>query len=55
MIPLTNEEEKIHRKQKVSYICKKGFSTDDDDSKKYYKVRDHCHFTRKYRDIIFPI
>ena len=27
----------------------KGFSTDDDDNKKYYKVRDHCHFTGKYR------
>ena len=23
MIPLTNEEKKIHRKQKVCYICKK--------------------------------
>ena len=33
MIPLTKEEKKIHREQKVCYICKKGFSTDDD--KKY--------------------
>ena len=49
MIPLTNEEIKIHWEQKVSYICKKGFSTDDDDNKKYYKVKDHCHFTGKYR------
>ena len=49
MIPLTNEEKKIHRQQKVSHICKKGFSTDDDDSKKYYKVIDHCYFTGKYR------
>ena len=24
------------------YICKKGFSADDD-NKKYHKVRDHCH------------
>ena len=29
MIPLTNEEKKLHHKQKVCYICKKGFSTDD--------------------------
>ena len=36
MIPLTKEEKKIHREQKVCYICKKGFSTDDDDNKKYY-------------------
>ena len=47
IIPLTNEEKKIHRKQKVSYISKKGFRTDDDDNKKYFKVRDHCHYTGK--------
>ena len=47
MILLTNEKKKIHRKQKVCYICKKRFGTDDDDddNKKYYTVRDHCHFT----------
>ena len=33
MIPLTNEENKLHRKQKVCYICKKWFSTDDDNKK----------------------
>ena len=48
MIPLTKEEKKIHREQKVCYICKKGFSTDDN-NKKYYKVRDHCHYTGNYR------
>ena len=48
VIPLTKEENKIHREQKVCYICKKGFSTDDD-NKKYFKVRDHCYFTGKYR------
>ena len=31
MIPLTK---KIHREQKVCYIYKKKFSTDDDDNKK---------------------
>ena len=30
MISLTNEEKDIRREQKVCYICKKGFSTDDD-------------------------
>ena len=30
MIPLTNEENKSYKTQKVCYICKKGFSTDDD-------------------------
>ena len=49
MISLTNEEKKIHHEQKVCYICKKEFSTNDDDNKKYFKVRDHCHYTGKYR------
>ena len=30
MIPLTKEEKKMHNEQKVCYICKKRFSTDDD-------------------------
>ena len=48
MVPLTKEEKKIHRRQKKCYICKKRFSTDDN-NKKYHKVRDHCHYTGKYR------
>ena len=48
MIPLTNEGKKEHCEQKVCYICKKGFNTDDD-NKKYHKVRDHCHYAGKYR------
>ena len=46
MIPLTKKEEKHHNKQKVCYICKKEFNKDD---KKHYKVKDHCHYTGKYR------
>ena len=39
-------EEKVHyNKQKVGYICKKEFDND----KKQQKVRDHCHYTGKYR------
>ena len=48
MIPLTKKEEKMHNKQKVSYICKKVFSADDN-NKNYFKVRDRCHYTGKYR------
>ena len=48
MIPLTKEEEKNHNKQEVCHICKKGFGTNDS-NKKYHKVRDHCHYTGKYR------
>ena len=48
MIPLAKKEEKMHNKQKACYICKKRFSIDDD-NKKYHKVRNHCHYTEKYR------
>ena len=30
MIPVTDEENKSYEKQKVCYICKKEFTTDDD-------------------------
>ena len=43
MIPLTTKEERDYYKQKICYICKKEFD------KKNYKVRDHCHYTGKYR------
>ena len=38
--------------QKVCYICKNIFSTDKNDEnvfKLYHKVRDHFHYTRKFR------
>ena len=43
MIPLTTEEKIYHNEQEICYICKKEFD------KKNYKVRDHCHYTGKYR------
>ena len=46
MIPLTKKEEENYNNQKVCYICKKGFDKSD---KKHHKVRDHCHYTGKYR------
>ena len=46
MIPLTKKEEKNHNNQKVCYIRKKEFDTSD---KKHHKVRDHCHYSGKYR------
>ena len=43
MIPLTKEEEEDnYDKKNICYICKKYFNND-------MKVRDHCHFTDKYR------
>ena len=52
MIPLTDEENELYEMQKVCYICKKIFSTDKNDKnvfKLYHKVRDHCHYTGKFR------
>ena len=54
MIPLKNKENKIHREQKVYYICKKRFSADNG-NKKYHKVRNHCHYTGKYRGAVDDI
>ena len=54
MIPLTKKEEKHHNKQKVCYICKKEFNTDDID-KKHIKVKDHCHYAGKYRGVAHNI
>ena len=45
-IPLTKKQEENDNNEKVCYICKKEFDKSD---KKHYKVRDHCHYTGKYR------
>ena len=56
IIPLTKEEKINYNDQKVCYICKKEFDTTDTtkssslEHKKHHKVRDHCHYTGKYRD-----
>ena len=50
MIRLTEEENKSYKKQKVCYICKKEFSTNDD-----HKVRGHCHYTGKFRGVAHNI
>ena len=46
MTPLTMKEKIYHNEQEICYICKKEFNNDD---KKSYKVRDHCHYTGKYK------
>ena len=47
IIPLTEEEKINYNDQKVCYICKKEFDTID--KVRDHKVRDHCHYTGKYR------
>ena len=43
---LTTKEEICYNKQKICYICKNEFDNND---KKQQKVKDHCHYTGKYR------
>ena len=52
MIPLTKKEEENYNNQKVCYICKKEFDKSD---KKHHKVRDHCHYSGKYREAAHDI
>ena len=54
MMPLTDEENKSYKKQKICSILKKEFSTDND-NKKYHKVRDHCRYTEKFRRAVRDI
>ena len=55
MTLLTTEEKIYRNKQKICYICKKEFNNNDTtkssslERKKQQKVRDHCHYTGKYR------
>ena len=52
IIPLTDEGKEVHENQKICYICEKEFCTDKNNEKEFklkQKVRDHCHYTGKYR------
>ena len=52
MIPFTDKEKETHENQKICYICDQEFRTDENNKKEFklnQKVRDHCHYTGKYR------
>ena len=51
MIPLTCEESKSYKEQEARHICKEKFCMDKDDEnyENKRKVKDHCHYTRKFR------
>ena len=51
MIPLTDKENKSYEKQKVCYICKIEFNANENNKNafNYQKVRDHCHYTERFR------
>ena len=46
MIPLIDEDIKFYEEQKNCHICKEGICDDENDKN---KVRDHCHYTEKFR------
>ena len=52
MIPLTDNENKSYEEQEKCHICQKEFCYDKNEKMKfklYKKVRDHCHYTGKFR------
>ena len=54
MIPLTDKEKESYENQKIFHICDKEFCTDKN-NKEFtlkQKVRDHCHYTGKYRGAV---
>ena len=52
MITLTDGENMSYKNQKLCYIDKKGDSTDDNDNKKYHKIKDHCHYINASLNLI---
>ena len=46
MIPLIDEDIKFYEEQKNCHICKERICDDENDKN---KVRDHCHYTEKFR------
>ena len=49
MFPLTKEELKSHQDAKVCYVWGKCFLKNSSNDENYQKIRDHCHYTGKYR------
>ena len=55
MLLLTKEKLKPHQDAKVYYICGKRILKMFSKNINYQKVRDHCYYTGKYRDIAHSI
>ena len=51
MIELTEEEQ--YDTRRLCFICKRPFVKDVKGN--YIKVRDHCHYTGKYRGVCHKI
>ena len=46
---LTKQRQKSYENAKICHICKEKFENKYLIDKKYYKVRDSCHYAGKYR------
>ena len=46
---LTEEQKESYENAKIFYICKEEFENKYSEDKECHKVRDHCHYTGKYR------
>ena len=52
---LTKEKQESYENAKICYIGKEKFKKKYVKDKKYCKVRDHCHYTGKYRGVVHSI
>ena len=55
MTPLTSDDVAFYQSQKQCYICGKSFCYEkkqENRFKLYKKVRDHCHFIGKFRELL---
>ena len=52
---LTKEHQESYENSKICYICKEKFENKYLADKRYRKVRDHCHYTGKYRGAVHNI
>ena len=55
IIPLTNEKLESQKKTKICYISQKKLEPEYTNDKDYHKVKDHCHYTGKYRCAAYSI
>ena len=44
---LTKKQQESYENAKICYICKEKLKDKYPADKKYFKVRDHCHYTSK--------
>ena len=52
---LTKKQQESCENAKICYICNKNFDIKYLKDKNNRKVRDHCHYTGKYRDVVHTI